>query len=92
MSRLRPPDCGMFAQDQRDFDHLCKASIDIAEALSRRLKRVQGREWKKDQFTGRISAGRALRTVWAENDIKDLQNRLSKLRDEVEIRLLVDLR
>ncbi|OCL07618.1 hypothetical protein AOQ84DRAFT_222678 [Glonium stellatum] len=75
-------------EDERMLENLCLASSEIATELTTRLNdlRVQGkhRKWKSFQ--------QAIKSVWSERDIMELTQRLSTLRDSVQIHVVVGLR
>jgi hypothetical protein len=70
------------------LENLCKSCNTAAEKLLAALDKIkvkgEQRKWK--------SARKALKSVWSKEEIGELERRLSKLREELNSHIIVDLR
>jgi hypothetical protein len=70
------------------LENLCKSCNTAAEKLLAALDKVkvkgEQRKWK--------SVRKAFKSVWSKEEIGELERRLSKLREELNLHLVVDLR
>jgi hypothetical protein len=70
------------------LENLCKSCNTAAEKLLAALDQVkvkgEQRKWK--------SVRKALQSVWSKEEIGELERRLSKLREELNLHIVVDLR
>lgn len=71
-----------------DLLELCKACGDAADELLTALSKVKvdgkGRTWQ--------SFRKALRSIWSKEEIQELEKRLARFRDELNLRLTAGLR
>jgi hypothetical protein len=71
-----------------DLQKLCKACGDAADELLVALSKVKvngnGRAWQ--------SFRKALRSIWSKEKIQELEKRLARFRDELNLRLTAGLR
>jgi WD40 repeat protein len=74
--------------DDTALRELCQSCNIVAKRLLSALNKVkvQGNKQKWKSFR------KALRSVWSEEDILSLEQRLARLRDELNLRVVVDLR
>jgi hypothetical protein len=79
---------GLLNEDDQALVHLSATSNEVASALLERLKKVKAqgrfRRWK--------SFRQALKSISSKEDIDELASRLQKLRDQLELRILIGLR
>jgi hypothetical protein len=69
---------------------LCKASFDIADELLARLKELKVPSGHKHKMWK--SFHEALKSVWKEEDMKSMVKRLSAVREEIQMRIILGLR
>lgn len=71
-----------------DLQELCKACGDAADELLTALSKVKvdgkGKAWQ--------SFRKALRSIWSKEEIQELEKRLARFRNELNLRLTVGLR
>ena len=74
--------------DDTALRELCQSCNVVAKKLLSALNKVkvQGKQQKWKSFR------KALRSVWSKEDIASLEQRLARLRDELNLRVVVDLR
>ena len=70
------------------LERLCKSCGTAADELLAALDKVKVKG-KQDKWT---SIGKALRSVWSKEEIVELERRLAKFREELNLHVVVDLR
>jgi hypothetical protein len=63
-----------------------KSAIDLLEALDKVKVKVNGKQQKWE------SMRKALRSVWSREEVKELEQRLSKIKDDLNFHVVVGLR
>jgi hypothetical protein len=75
--------------DEERLNSLCKSCNAIAEELLAKLEELKVKKGERTKWT---SFKKALRGVWSKDDIDRLEKRLSKLREEINLHVVINLR
>lgn len=86
---LRPPGTAVpLNQNEQQLDDLRVKCEQVAQELLTKLDKLKF----KDKKTLLRSLGKALRHAWSKDDIDTIRRRLENLRDQLETRVLVDMK